>query len=99
VTGLFLASYLVYHYHVGSVPFRGVGLTRVVYFTILMSHTVLAISLVPLVGITLYRALRRRFVAHARLARVTFPIWVYVSVTGVIIYLMLYQMHVPNSLA
>ncbi|HEV3168207.1 MAG TPA: DUF420 domain-containing protein [Isosphaeraceae bacterium] len=99
VTGLFLTSYLVYHYHVGSVPFRGLGLVRIVYFTILLSHTVLAVSLVPLVGITLVRAIRRKFVEHARLAKVTFPIWLYVCVTGVIIYVMLYQLDFPTSLA
>lgn len=98
VSALFLVSYLVYHYHVGSVPFRGLGPIRTVYFTVLLSHTVLAtLAVVPLVALTLTHAARRQFDRHARIAKVTFPIWLYVSVTGVIIYLMLYQMDVPAS--
>jgi protein SCO1 len=96
-SALFLTCYLIYHYHVGSVPFRGEGVIRSVYFTVLLSHTVLAISVVPLIIVTLIRALRSRFAAHARIAQVTFPIWLYVSVTGVIVYLMLYQMSVSVS--
>ena len=93
VSALFLTFYLVYHYHVGSVPFRGRGAVRLVYFTILLSHTALAtFGVVPLVGVTVWQALRRRFDRHARVARLTFPIWMYVSVTGVVIYLMLYQL-------
>jgi uncharacterized membrane protein YozB (DUF420 family) len=88
---LFLISYLVYHFQVGSVPFKGVGGVRVVYFVILISHTILAVTVVPLVLITLSRALRERFDAHRCIARWTFPIWVYVSVTGVIVYAMLYR--------
>jgi protein SCO1/2 len=98
VSALFLACYLVYHYQVGSVPFRGVGPVRIVYFTILLSHTVLAVTIVPLVATTLMRAVRRQFAEHALIARITFPIWVYVSVTGVIIYFLLYQLDVPTSL-
>ena len=99
VSALFLACYLLYHFQVGSVAFRGVGPIRLVYFTILLSHTLLAtFGVVPLVALTLTRALRRRFDRHARIARVTFPIWLYVSVTGVVIYLMLYQMPVPSLL-
>jgi protein SCO1 len=98
VSALFLGCYLVYHYHVGSVPFRGVGPIRIVYFTILLSHTVLAIAIVPLIATTLRRAIGRRFVEHARIARVTFPIWVYVSITGVLVYVMLYRLSVPTSL-
>jgi uncharacterized membrane protein YozB (DUF420 family) len=90
-SSLFLASYLYYHYHVGSVHFQGTGWSRPVYFTILISHTILAAAVVPLVIITLSRALRRRFPQHRALARWTFPIWLYVSVTGVIVYLMLYK--------
>ncbi len=89
---LFLGSYLVYHFQVGSVPFRGQGLLRTVYFTILISHTVLAVAVVPLVLTTLFRAARGRFEAHRRIARVTFPIWAYVSVTGVVVYWMLYRL-------
>ena len=87
---LFLTSYLFYHYHVGSVPFTGQGWTRRLYFTILISHTSLAAAIVPLVLITLYRALRNRFDQHRRIARWTLPLWFYVSVTGVIVYGMLY---------
>jgi len=86
----FLASYLIYHYQVGSVPYKGQGWSRVVYFAILLTHTILAVAVVPLVLITLTRALRERFAAHRRIARWTFPIWLYVSVTGVIVYMMLY---------
>jgi uncharacterized membrane protein YozB (DUF420 family) len=88
----FLASYLVYHYQVGSVRFQGRGAARVVYFTILISHTLLATAIVPLVLVTLVRALQARFDRHRRLARVTFPLWCYVSVTGVVIYWMLYRL-------
>ena len=99
VSSLFLACYLVYHFQVGSVAFRGVGFVRLAYFTILLSHTLLAtFGVVPLVALTLTRALRRRFDLHARVARLTFPIWMYVSVTGVIIYLMLYQLPVTSPL-
>jgi len=89
---LFLVSYLVYHYQVGSVPFKGQGSIRLVYFTILLTHTILATTVVPLALVTLFRAFRERFDAHRRIARWTFPIWLYVSVTGVIVYWMLYQM-------
>lgn len=87
---LFLISYLVYHFQVGSVGFKGQGWIRPVYFSILITHTLLAAAIVPLVLVTLIRALRERFDAHRRIARWTFPIWLYVSITGVVIYLMLY---------
>jgi putative membrane protein len=87
---LFLISYLVYHYHVGSVRFRGDGWIRSVYFTILVTHTILAAAIVPLVLVTLRRAWRARFDKHKRIARWTLPLWLYVSVTGVVIYWMLY---------
>ncbi len=89
---LFLISYLTYHYHVGSVPFRGQGWARPVYFSILSSHTVLAAATLPLVLVTLTRALRGRFQRHARIARWTLPVWLYVSVTGVLVYWMLYHL-------
>ena len=89
---LFLVSYLVYHYQVGSVPFKGQGWIRTVYFTILITHTVLAVTVVPLALITLVRALKERFAAHRRIARWTFPVWLYVSVTGVVVYVMLYKL-------
>ena len=87
---LFLISYLVYHFQVGSVGFKGQGWIRPVYFTILITHTLLAATVVPLALITLIRALREKFAAHRRIARWALPIWLYVSVTGVVIYLMLY---------
>ncbi len=89
---LFLGSYLYYHAHVGSVHFRGVGWSRPVYFSILISHTVLATAIVPMVIITLTRALRERFDRHRAIARWTFPLWLYVSLTGVVVYLMLYHL-------
>ena len=91
-SSLFLTSYLYYHYHVGSVRFQGQGFWRYVYFTILISHTLLAIMIVPLVIITLIRALRGSFDRHAAIARWTYPLWLYVSVTGVVIYFMLYHL-------
>jgi putative membrane protein len=91
-SALFLTSYLYYHFHVGSVKFQGQGPVRTVYFTILLTHTVLAVAIVPLVALTLVPALRGRFDRHRRLARVTLPLWAYVSVTGVVIYWMLYRM-------
>jgi putative membrane protein len=91
-SALFLVSYLAYHAQVGSVRFQGQGKVRTVYFTILISHTVLAALIVPLVLATLVPALRGRFERHRRLARITLPLWAYVSVTGVVIYWMLYRM-------
>lgn len=88
----FLASYLVYHYNVGSVPFQKRGLIRTVYLSILFTHIVLAAAIVPLVFLTLSRALSQRFDRHRRIARWTLPLWLYVSVTGVVIYVMLYRM-------
>ena len=93
-SALFLTSYLAYHAQVGSVRFQGQGPVRTVYFTILLTHTVLAAVIVPLVGMTVVPALRERFDRHRRLARVTLPLWGYVSVTGVVIYWMLYRMAV-----
>jgi putative membrane protein len=89
---LFLISYLIYHYQVGSVTFKGQGWIRPTYFTVLLTHTVLAVVVVPLALVTLSRALRERFAAHQRIARWTLPIWLYVSVTGVVVYWMLYQL-------
>jgi uncharacterized membrane protein YozB (DUF420 family) len=89
---VFLTCYLIYHYNVGSVPFTKQGWVRPVYFTILITHIILAAAIVPLALITLYRAWRQRFEQHRRIARWTWPLWMYVSVTGVVIYLMLYQM-------
>jgi uncharacterized membrane protein YozB (DUF420 family) len=89
---LFLISYLYYHAHVGSVHFEGEGWSRPLYYTILLTHTVLAAAIVPMVIITLNRALRERFDRHRAIARWTFPLWLYVSVTGVVIYVMLYHL-------
>ncbi len=89
---LFLTSYLIYHAQVGSVPFTKEGWIRPVYFTILMTHIPLAALVPPLAMITLYRAWRERFDQHKRLARWTFPIWLYVSVSGVAMYWMLYRL-------
>lgn len=88
---LFLTSYLVYHWRVGSVHFQGQGKVRTVYFTILLTHTVLAVAILPLIAMTLSRALQQRFDKHRRIARVTLPLWAYVSVTGVVVYVMLYR--------
>jgi uncharacterized membrane protein YozB (DUF420 family) len=91
-SALFLTSYLVYHANVGSVPFGGQGTIRLVYFAILITHIMLAALILPLALVTLSRALARRFDKHRRIARWTLPIWLYVSVTGVVIYVMLYQL-------
>lgn len=87
----FLVSYLVYHFQVGTVRFPGTGTPRTVYLSILASHTALAVAVPVLAVITLSRALRRRFDKHKRIARWTLPIWLYVSVTGVVVYWMLYR--------
>jgi uncharacterized membrane protein YozB (DUF420 family) len=91
-SSLFLVSYLWYHAHVGSIHFQGQGWSRPLYFTILISHTFLAAAIVPLVIITLVHGLRRRDPKHRAIARWTYPLWIYVSSTGVIIYLMLYHL-------
>ena len=89
---LFLMSYLFYHWHAGSRPFVGQGAIRYVYFAVLISHIILAAAILPMAITTLSRGLRGRYVEHKRIARWTFPTWMYVSVTGVIVYVMLYQM-------
>ena len=91
-SSIFLVSYLYYHAHHGTTRFLGQGLIRPVYFTILLTHTVLAAVQVPFILATLYRAFRSQFQKHVMIARITLPIWLYVSVTGVIIYWMLYRM-------
>jgi len=91
-SSLFLISYLVYHYHIGSRSFEGQGWIRPVYFSILISHTILAATIVPLVIVTLKRAWKGNFALHARIARRTLPLWLYVSVTGVVVYWMLYRL-------
>jgi putative membrane protein len=89
----FLASYVTYHANAGSVPFRGTGPIRVVYFAILIPHVLLAATILPLALVTTARGLRGQFGPHVRIARWTLPLWLYVSVTGVVIYLMLYHLY------
>ena len=96
VSSVFLASYLVYHYRVGHVTFHGQGWIRAVYFTLLTTHTVLAVVIVPMILVTLRRAWLGKFDRHRVIARWTLPLWFYVSVTGVIVYLMLYQIYKPG---
>ena len=90
---LFLVSYVVYHANIGSRPFTGTGTVRYVYFSILITHVVLAAAILPLALVTTARGLREQYAKHVRVARWTLPLWLYVSVTGVIIYLMLYQLY------
>lgn len=92
-SALFLISYVVYHASAGSRPFQGSGIARVVYFAILITHVVLAAAILPLALTTAARGLRAQYARHVRIARWTLPIWVYVSVTGVVIYLMLYRIY------
>ncbi len=89
---LFLISYITYHYVHGMTRFQGEGWIRALYFTILISHTILAVVIVPLILITLWNALRGRFDRHTKIARLTLPLWLYVSVTGVVVYWMLYRL-------
>lgn len=95
VSAVFLASYLIYHYRVGHVVFHGQGWIRPVYFVLLTSHTILAIVIVPMVLVTLRRAWLEKFDKHRLIARWTLPLWFYVSVTGVVVYLMVYQIYAP----
>ena len=92
-SALFLVSYVIYHLNAGSRPFEGQGAIRVVYFAILITHVILAAIIVPLALMTAARGLWAQFDRHVRIARWTFPIWLYVSITGVVIYLMLYQLY------
>jgi putative membrane protein len=96
VSAAFFISYSVYHYHVGDVRFQGHGWVRPVYFTILISHVFLAAVIVPLVLVTLWRAVHGTFRSHRRIARWAWPIWIYVSITGVVVYLMCYQLYTPG---
>jgi putative membrane protein len=91
-SSLFLVSYLVYHFYVGSVPYPHQDWTRPVYFAILIPHIVLAPTMLPFIAVVVWRALRGNFVQHRRLARFVWPVWIFVSLTGVIIYLMLYRL-------
>lgn len=96
VSTLFLVSYVIYHYHAGSRPFTGQGIVRPIYFFLLLTHIGLAATIVPLALTTLYRAWRGDFARHRWIARWTLPIWLYVSVTGVIVYWMLYHLSPPQ---
>lgn len=96
VSTAFLISYLIYHYRVGHVVFQGRGWIRPVYFALLLSHSVLAVVIVPLILITLRRAWMEKFDKHRTIARWTLPLWFYVSITGVIVYLLLYQVYAPH---
>ena len=91
-SALFLTSYVIYHLNVGSVPFQKTGWIRTLYFAVLIPHVILAAAIVPMILVTVSRAWSRRFDKHRRIARWTLPLWLYVSITGVIVYLMLYQM-------
>jgi len=92
VSAAFLTSYVVYHLQVGSVPFQKTGWIRTLYFAVLIPHVILAAAIVPMILITVSRALSNKFDQHKKIAKITLPLWLYVSVTGVIVYLMLYQM-------
>lgn len=92
-SALFLTSYVIYHLNAGARPFPGQGPIRIAYFAILLTHVLLAAAILPLALVTLTRGLRGRYDRHVRIARWTFPIWMYVSVTGVVIYVMLYQLY------
>jgi putative membrane protein len=96
VSTVFLISYVIYHIRVGHVPFQGQGWIRDVYFTLLISHTILAIVIVPMILVTLRRAWLEKFDKHRLIARWTLPLWFYVSVTGVIVYILLYQVYAPR---
>src|SRR5208283_948355 len=98
VSTVFLVSYLVYHYRVGHVAFHGQGWIRPVYFALLLSHTLLAIVIVPLILVTLRRAWLERFDKHRLIARWTLPLWFYVCVTGVVVYLLVYVIYTPVRL-
>jgi putative membrane protein len=92
ISALFLVSYLIHHARVGSVPFQGTGFTRVIYFAVLIPHVILAAAVVPMAIVTIKRGLGGNFARHRPLARVTLPVWLYVSASGVIVYLMLYRL-------
>lgn len=95
-SGIFLASYLYYHFHAGRTVFRDPAWFRPIYLTLLLTHTVLAVAILPMIAVTLTHALRGAFERHKRIARWTWPMWMYVSVTGVLIYFLLYQIFPQN---
>ena len=93
ISVVFLISYLTYHANVGYIPFKGQGLVRPFYFTLLASHVILAALFVPMISITAYRAIKGNFDKHARIARWTLPVWLYVSVTGVLVYFLVFHVY------
>lgn len=95
-SSVFLVSYVIYHIRVGNILFQGQGWIRPVYFAILISHVTLAMVILPLAIVTLTRGLQQKFDKHRKIARWTYPLWLYVSVTGVVIYVMLYQVYAPG---
>ncbi len=97
VSSAFLVSYIVYHYRVGHVVFQGQGWVRPVYFALLTSHTILAVVIVPMILVTLRRAWLEKFDRHRVIARWTLPLWFYVSVTGVLVYVLLYHLYAPRA--
>ena len=92
VSGLFLLSYVIYHANIGSKPYPGTGMMRTIYFSILIPHVILAATVLPLALVTLSRGLKMDVVRHRKIAKITLPIWLFVSVTGVLVYLMLYRL-------
>lgn len=92
MSAAFLTSYVIYHLQVGSVPFQGTGWIRTLYFAVLIPHVILAAAIVPMILITVSRGLSNKFDKHKKIAKITLPLWLYVSVTGVIVYLMLYRL-------
>lgn len=99
VSSLFLVSYVVLRMHAPIFEFQGQGTVRIVYFTILTSHVILALAIVPLVSITLFRAITGRFDKHRKIAKWTWPAWMYVSISGVVVYVMLYLIYTPPEFA
>jgi len=93
ISGLFLISYVIHRFYVPIFVFQGDGVVRIFYYILLISHVFLAIIIVPMIAVTVIRALRERFIAHKKIAKWTWPIWMYVSISGIIVYLMLYQLY------
>ena len=93
ISSLFLISYVIHRFYVPIFVFQGDGVVRIFYYILLISHVFLAIIIVPMIAVTVIRALRERFIAHKKIAKWTWPIWMYVSISGIIVYLMLYQLY------
>ena len=97
ISSLFLICYVIHRFYVPIFVFQGVGIIRILYYVLLVSHVFLAIAVVPLITITVIRAFRKNFIAHKKLAKWTWPIWMYVSISGIVVYLMLYQLYPLKS--